>query len=111
MNGLKQSESFRAVKPLLDIIILQCTIMPTLQLPLAHTAPFTLLALGLFRNAEIQWVDASELSEPKYGNASGAEAVRAELEKDLPGKEVGFSSTAAIIDSNFGSLGSEREVC
>ena len=62
--------------------------MSTLQLPLAHTAPFTLLALGLFKNANIEWKEASELSEPKYGDAQGIEAVRAELEKDLPGKEV-----------------------
>jgi hypothetical protein len=30
----------------------------------------------------------SELSEPTYGDVKGVEAVRAELEKGLPGKEV-----------------------
>ena len=78
--------------------------MPILQLPLAHSAPFTLLALGLFKNVEIQWVDASELSEPKYGNAKGAEAVRAELEKDLPGKEVRRYPSHDMSDRNSGRL-------
>lgn len=62
--------------------------MTTLQLPLSHSAPYTLLALGLFKNANIEWKEANELTEPVYGDVKGTEAVRAELEKDLPGKEV-----------------------
>lgn len=62
--------------------------MATLQLPLTHTPSYALLSLALFANAPVQWHDANELSEPKYGNVTGVEAVRAELEKGVPGKEV-----------------------
>lgn len=62
--------------------------MSELQLPLSHSAPYVLLALALFKNVAIKWEEANELSEPKVGNVTGVEAVRAELEKDLPGKEV-----------------------
>lgn len=62
--------------------------MTTLQLPLTHTPSYALLSLALFNNAPVQWHDANELAEPKYGNVTGVEAVRAELEKGVPGKEV-----------------------
>lgn len=62
--------------------------MTTLQLPLTHTPSYGLLSLALFKNAPVQWFDANELSEPKYGTVTGVEAIRAELEKGLPGKEV-----------------------
>lgn len=62
--------------------------MATLQLPLSHTPPYALLSLALFKNAPVQWHEANELSEPKYGDVTGVEAIRAELEKGLPGKEV-----------------------
>jgi len=62
--------------------------MTTLQLPLSHTPPYALLSLALFKNSQVQWQEASELSEPTYGDVKGVEAVRAELEKGLPGKEV-----------------------
>lgn len=62
--------------------------MTTLQLPLSHSAPYALLSLALFKNSPVEWREASELSEPTYGDIKGVEAVRAELEKGLPGKEV-----------------------
>lgn len=66
--------------------------MTTLQLPLSHSAPYVLLALALFKNAEIKWEEATDVPEPKYGDVTGVEAVRAELEKGLPGKEVSWVS-------------------
>ena len=62
--------------------------MTTLQLPLSHTPPYALLSLALFKNSPVQWQEANELAEPTYGDVNGVEAVRAELEKGLPGKEV-----------------------
>ena len=62
--------------------------MTTLQLPLSHTPPYSLLSLALFKDTAVQWQEANELSEPTYGDVKGVEAVRAELEKGLPGKEV-----------------------
>jgi glutamyl-tRNA synthetase len=62
--------------------------MTTLQLPLSHTPPYALLSLALFKNSQVQWQEATELPEPTYGDVKGVEAVRAELEKGLPGKEV-----------------------
>ena len=62
--------------------------MTTLQLPLSHTPPYSLLSLALFKNTAVQWQEANELAEPTYGDVKGVEAVRAELEKGLPGKEV-----------------------
>ena len=63
--------------------------MPTLTLPLSQNPPFALLALGLLQDADIAWdSQATDTSAIKYGNATGAETVRAELEKGLPGKEV-----------------------
>jgi hypothetical protein len=74
--------------PLLFTVHCTFTKMTTLQLPLSHTPPYALLSLALFKNSQVQWQEASELSEPTYGDVKGVEAVRAELEKGLPGKEV-----------------------
>lgn len=74
--------------PLQSTVYHTFTKMTTLQLPLSHTPPYALLSLALFKNSQVQWQEASELSEPTYGDVKGVEAVRAELEKGLPGKEV-----------------------
>jgi hypothetical protein len=74
--------------PLMSTVHCTFTKMTTLQLPLSHTPPYALLSLALFKNSQVQWQEASELSEPTYGDVKGVEAVRAELEKGLPGKEV-----------------------
>jgi hypothetical protein len=63
----------------------------TLTLPIAQSAPFALLALALFQNVPLNWVDGAEQTEVTMGDVKGVEAVRAELEKGIPGKEVSSS--------------------
>ncbi len=64
-------------------------IMPTLTLPLNAQPQFSLLALALLHNAEIAWdAESGENGVVSYGDIKGLEQVRAELEKNVPGKEV-----------------------
>lgn len=71
--------------------------LPTLTLPLTQTPPFVLLALAKFNGASVQWVEANEQSEATYGDIKGSEAVRAELEKGIPGKEVGLPGVFLLL--------------
>lgn len=71
--------------------------MSTLTIPLGTTAPYVLLALGLLQGAEIKYdFDATELSEPTYGDVKGTQQVRAALEQGLPGKEVSLRHRATV---------------
>ena len=63
--------------------------MPTLTLSLSQHPSFVLLALALLQGAEISWdIESGSQGEMTYGETRGAENVRAELEKGIPGKEV-----------------------
>ena len=65
-------------------------IMPTLTVPATVTSPpYALLALALLKGCEIQWdLESGDRGEVKYDSVSGTQAVRVELEKGIPGKEV-----------------------
>ena len=65
-------------------------IMPTLTVPATVTSPpYALLALALLKGCEIQWdLESGDRGEVMYDSVSGTQAVRAELEKGIPGKEV-----------------------
>jgi glutamyl-tRNA synthetase len=61
----------------------------SLTIPTTHTPPWTLLALALFQGVEVKWDPlAGEKGHISYNGIEGTEAVRAELEKNIPGKEV-----------------------
>ncbi|KAK4688358.1 hypothetical protein P7C73_g1752, partial [Tremellales sp. Uapishka_1] len=75
--------------------------MTTLTLPLTPTPPFTLLALALLHNAEINWdTESGETGQTTYGSVSGTDAVRAELEQDIPGKETPLPPLPKVLDPN-----------
>ena len=58
--------------------------------PPGATVPYTLIALALIQNIPLEWdFKNGEKAEISYNGITGAEAVRAELEKNIPGKEVG----------------------
>ncbi len=72
--------------------------MSTLTLPLTYTPAYLLLALSLFHNAKISWdTESGDEGEPSYGDIIGAEKVRAELEKGIPGKEVSFQLQPCLV--------------
>lgn len=60
-----------------------------LTIPTTHNPPWTLLALALVQDVEIKWdPEVGEKGHATYNGVEGIEPVRAELEKNIPGKEV-----------------------
>jgi glutamyl-tRNA synthetase len=63
--------------------------MPTIHLPITANPPFALLALARLQDAEIEWdLENGDKGEITYEGIKGVDNVRAELEKNVPGKEV-----------------------
>lgn len=59
-------------------------------IPTTHNPPWVLLSLALLQDIPIKWdAESGEKGHATYNGVTGTEAVRAELEKNIPGKEVG----------------------
>lgn len=64
----------------------------SLNIPTTHTPPWILLSLAIFQDIEVKWdAEAGEKGHVSYNGITGTEPVRAELEKGIPGKEVGLA--------------------
>lgn len=74
--------------------------MATLSLPLSHTPPYALLALGLLKKVNIEWKEGSSDVEPSFGDVKGNEEVRKALEEGLPGKEVSLLDGTLMLELN-----------
>jgi len=72
----------------------------SLNIPTTHTPPWILLCLALFQDVEVKWdAESGEKGQITYNGITGTEAVRAELEKGIPGKEVSWLGRAGLITS------------
>lgn len=61
----------------------------SVTIPTSHNPPFALLALASLQGVPVTWdPEAGDKGEAKYGEVVGTEQVRAELEKNISGKEV-----------------------
>jgi len=67
----------------------------SLNIPTTHTPPWILLCLAIFQDVEIKWdAESGEKGQIEYNGITGTEAVRAELENGIPGKEVSWLGRA-----------------
>ncbi|OCF43000.1 glutamate-tRNA ligase [Kwoniella heveanensis CBS 569] len=75
--------------------------MPSLTIPLVQNPPFALIALALIQDIPVGWdTESGEQGQAKYGDVEGAEAVRAELEKGVAGKETPLPPLPTLLAAN-----------
>lgn len=80
--------SFQKFDPLWSILYFILLIM-AVTIPTTHNPPWVLLSLALLQDVEIKWdAQSGEKGHASFNGITGTEAVRAELEKNIPGKEV-----------------------
>lgn len=81
-------ESFQTFVSKSHFSICSSTTM-ALTIPTTHNPPWTLLTLALVQDIEVKWdAEVGEKGHASYNGVEGTEKVRAELEKNIPGKEV-----------------------
>ncbi|ODN81138.1 glutamate-tRNA ligase [Cryptococcus amylolentus CBS 6039] len=74
--------------------------MPSVVLPLVQTPPFSIIALAYLQGIPVSWDTTSgETGQASYGEVKGAEAVRAELEKGVDGKEIPLPPLPTLLSS------------
>ncbi|ORX39158.1 putative glutamate-tRNA ligase [Kockovaella imperatae] len=76
--------------------------MASLNVPCTVLSPpYTLMALAILKNVPVEWdLESGDKGEVKYSSAIGLQAVRAELEKDVPGKEIPLPPLPTLFESN-----------
>ncbi|WVR08947.1 glutamate-tRNA ligase [Kwoniella sp. DSM 27419] len=75
--------------------------MPSVTLPLVQNPAYALIALALMQDIPVGWdTESGETGQAKYGEVEGAEAVRAELEKGVSGKETPLPPLPTLLASN-----------
>ena len=77
--------------------------MTTLQLPLSHTPPYAILSLALFKNSQVQWQEASELSEPTYGDVKESKLFEPSSRRD-------FQERRYVQSTVFASIGPDEQI-
>ena len=69
--------------------LIRLTTIMSVTIPTTHTPPWVLLALALHQDIPVTWdAESGEKGQVEYKGIKGIEAVRAELEKGISGKEV-----------------------